>query len=81
MAKPGIPALVRAVAAAIRDLLGGSRQVTVAIGCAGAGHRSAVVADRVACLLEADGVPVVVVHRDIGKPVVARTSGGRPLCA
>lgn len=81
MATPGIPALIGAIAAAVRDLLGSSTLVSVAVGCAGGRHRSAVVADRVARLLEADGVAVAVEHRDIGKPVVARADGDRPLCA
>jgi UPF0042 nucleotide-binding protein len=72
LATPGILALVGALAAAVRDLLGVGGPVTAAIGCAGGRHRSAVVADRLAAALEADGVPVIVEHRDIGKSVVRR---------
>lgn len=78
LATPGIPALVSAVAAAVRDLLGSGGPATAAIGCAGGRHRSAAVAARVAALLEADGVAVTTVHRDIAKPVVRRDQGQRP---
>jgi UPF0042 nucleotide-binding protein len=71
LATPGIPALVRAVAAAVRDLMRGGGPVTVAIACAGGRHRPAV-ATLVAALLEASGVPVTTVHRDIEEPVVRR---------
>jgi RNase adaptor protein for sRNA GlmZ degradation len=72
LATPGVPALIRALAAAVRDLLGDGGPVTAAIGCAGGRHRSAVVAVRLATALEADGVPATTVHRDIDKPVVRR---------
>jgi UPF0042 nucleotide-binding protein len=69
---PGIPALVRAVAAAVRDLLRGGGPVTVAVGCAGGRHRAPAVATLVAALLEVSGVPVTTVHRDIAEPVARR---------
>jgi UPF0042 nucleotide-binding protein len=75
LATPGIPALVSAVTAAVRDLLGSGTLATAAIGCAGGRHRSAAVAARVAALLEADGIAVTTVHRDIAKPVVRRDPG------
>lgn len=69
---PGIPALVRAVAAAVRDLTRDGRPVTVAVGCAGGRHRAPAVATLVAALLEVSGVPVTTVHRDIEEPVIHR---------
>jgi UPF0042 nucleotide-binding protein len=78
LATPGIPALVSAVTAAARDLLGAGSPVTVAIGCAGGRHRAPAVADRVAARLEAGGVTVTAVHRDIGKPVVRRDPAAAP---
>lgn len=74
---PGIPALVRAVAAAVRDLQRDGRPVTVAVGCAGGRHRAPAVADLVAALLEVTGVAVTVVHRDIGEPVVHAAGPGQ----
>lgn len=76
LATPGVPGLVRALAAAVRDLLSDGGPVTAAIGCAGGRHRSAVVAVRLAAVLEAGGADVAVVHRDIGKPVVRRPEEG-----
>jgi RNase adaptor protein for sRNA GlmZ degradation len=78
LATPGIPALVSAVTAAVRDLLGSGSPVTAAIGCAGGRHRSPIMAARVAALLEADGVAVTIVHRDIAEPVVRRDQGQLP---
>jgi UPF0042 nucleotide-binding protein len=45
----------------------GKRFVTVAIGCTGGKHRSVAVSEQVAARLAADGVPVRVVHRDLGR--------------
>jgi RNase adaptor protein for sRNA GlmZ degradation len=72
LATPGIPALIGALRATARAYLAGGRPVTIAIGCAGGRHRSAAVARQAARQLEADGVPVTVIHRDISRPVIDR---------
>lgn len=72
MATPGIPALVSALAAAVRDLLARTGRATVAILCAGGRHRSPAVAAALAAVLERDGIDVVVEHRHITMPVVRR---------
>lgn len=46
--------------------------VTIAIGCAGGRHRSAVIADTVAGLLNHRAIPAQVIHRDLAEPVVER---------
>lgn len=43
----------------------GKRYLTIAVGCTGGRHRSVVVADEVATMLRARGVPADVRHRDV----------------
>jgi RNase adaptor protein for sRNA GlmZ degradation len=77
LATPGVPLLCDAIAATAMAYRAwpSLKPVTVAIGCAGGRHRSAVVAEDVATLLDVDGVPVTVVHRDMHRPVSRRGGG------
>jgi UPF0042 nucleotide-binding protein len=43
----------------------GKRYLTIAIGCTGGRHRSVVLADEIAAMLRAHGLPVEVRHRDL----------------
>jgi UPF0042 nucleotide-binding protein len=45
----------------------GKRYLTVAVGCTGGRHRSVVVAEEVARMLRARGLPVAVEHRDVDR--------------
>ena len=45
----------------------GKAYLTIAFGCTGGRHRSVVIAEAVADLLRARGLPPVVVHRDVEK--------------
>ena len=45
----------------------GKRYVTIAIGCTGGKHRSVAMTRALGALLEARGVPTLVVHRDLGR--------------
>lgn len=45
----------------------GKRYLTLAIGCTGGRHRSVAVAEEVARRMRDDGVPTLVVHRDLGR--------------
>jgi RNase adaptor protein for sRNA GlmZ degradation len=77
---PGVPALVRSIVLAARAFLDGPSPgpVMVAVGCVGGRHRSAVIASEVARLLEYvyGGTRAAVSHRDMGRPVIERPSGG-----
>jgi len=44
----------------------GKRQVTLAIGCTGGKHRSTAISEALAARLRARGIPVSVMHRDLG---------------
>lgn len=70
----GIRRLLRATVRQVRAYHDGpsGEVVTIATGCAGGRHRSAVVAGLLARRLRRRGLTVVVIHRDIGKPVVHR---------
>ena len=71
---PGIPALVRSIADMARAYWSAPQpgDLTIAVGCVGGRHRSVAVAIEAARLLELDGVPVTVVHRDLTRPVIER---------
>lgn len=72
---PGVGELVDATAAAVRAFLAGpsAGPVTVAVGCVGGRHRSAVVADTLRIvLLDDHDIPADVRHRDIDRPVISR---------
>lgn len=45
----------------------GKRYLTVAIGCTGGKHRSVATAEALATFLRTQGVPAIVVHRDLGR--------------
>lgn len=77
-ATPGIPELIGATAALVQAFLAGPTPgpVNVAVGCAGGRHRAATVAIELANLLEAAGVGVAVVHRDLHLPPVERDEHG-----
>jgi UPF0042 nucleotide-binding protein len=78
MSTPGVPALIDsivAVAGAFRDAPRPG-PATIAIGCVGGRHRSAVIAAEVARRLEADGAAVALAHRDMGRPVIERPAAG-----
>ncbi|MEU9888064.1 RNase adapter RapZ [Sphaerisporangium sp. NPDC051011] len=48
--------------------------VKVAVGCAGGRHRSVAMAEAIAAGFREVGVVTVVRHRDVGKPVIQRTT-------
>lgn len=74
MGTPGVRDLIAGVLMAVEAFRSGPSPapVTVAVGCAGGRHRSAVIADDLAGKLRALGVPVTLTHRDIGRPVIGR---------
>jgi UPF0042 nucleotide-binding protein len=74
MATPGVRGLTGsliALAHSFRRVPGA--QAVIAVGCAGGRHRAPAIAAEVARRLECQGVPVVLVHRDIGAPVIERS--------
>lgn len=76
-ATPGALAAVDQLAAAARALLDTAGAATgcrvdIAVGCVGGRHRSVVIADELAARLRAAGYGVVVEHRDVARPVLAR---------
>lgn len=75
LATPGIPELIAAVTALVRAYGRGPQPaaVTVAVGCAGGRHRSAVIAAEAARQLRRSGIPATVTHRDMHRPVLTRT--------
>jgi UPF0042 nucleotide-binding protein len=78
LAQPGAPEFAAAQAAAIASLVPAAttatppRVIKAAFGCAGGRHRSVVLADEVADLLNRQGIPARVCHLHIGRPVVNR---------
>jgi UPF0042 nucleotide-binding protein len=74
---PGIAALTGSLVGVAEAYLAGPSPapVTIAVGCAGGRHRSAVIADLAGKILAARGARVRVVHRDIALPVVDRPAG------
>lgn len=78
MSTPGVERLVRSITAAARAFLDGpqSGPVTIAIGCVGGRHRSAVIADETASRLRGLGIAATATHRDKHRPVIARPAGG-----
>lgn len=75
---PGIVHLLSATVAAVHAFRRGpvAGPVTVAIGCVGGRHRSAVLANEAARWLAASGALVSVTHRDMGRAVIERTASG-----
>lgn len=72
----GIPELISATTRVVEAFRAGPSAglVTVAVGCAGGRHRAATVALALFQELETTGADVSLVHRDLGKPVVERTT-------
>lgn len=70
----GIRPLLRATARSVLAFGRGpsAGPLTVAVGCVGGRHRSAVVAHCLARRLRRRGLEVELQHRDIGRPVLAR---------
>ena len=73
---PGIPALIDSIVGMARAFRAAPRPgpVTIAVGCVGGRHRSAVIAADAARRLDLEGVPVVLSHRDIERPVIERAA-------
>lgn len=73
---PGVLGLVGAIVAMAHAYRAGPQPglVRIAVGCAGGRHRSAVIAAEAAWQLELDGIPVALIHRDIGCPVISRAA-------
>lgn len=71
---PGVTRLINSIAESVSAYLRAPNRepITVAIGCVGGRHRSAVIAAEVAADLHAAGVNVTLTHRDIDKPVITR---------
>jgi RNase adaptor protein for sRNA GlmZ degradation len=74
LATPGVLALISSITEMAGAFRAGQQAgpVTIAVGCVGGRHRSAVIAAEVASRLAASGVPVTLIHRDIRRPVIAR---------
>lgn len=75
---PGIVHLLSATVAAVHAFRRGpvAGPITVAIGCVGGRHRSAVLANEAARWLAASGALISVTHRDMDRPVIDRTTDG-----
>ena len=54
----------------------GKSYLTIAFGCTGGRHRSVMMAESLATMLEAAGWPVTLVHRDLERPHIEDASGG-----
>ncbi|MFE9426215.1 ATPase [Kitasatospora sp. NPDC006697] len=80
LSTPGIRELVACTAGVVEafDLGPAGGVVLVAVGCAGGRHRAATVTMALAARLTKLGLPVVIEHRDLDKPVVERARTGTP---
>lgn len=76
MGTPGVQGLIGAIVALAHAYRRGPDRgpVTIAVGCAGGRHRSAVIATEAAWRLERQGVPADVTHRDMHRPVIERAA-------
>jgi UPF0042 nucleotide-binding protein len=74
MATPGVQGVADALIATAHALARSPQpgRAVIAIGCTGGRHRAPAIAAEVARRLEAQGVPVMLVHRDLGCPVIER---------
>ncbi len=72
---PGIRTTIEAAARFATGMAGAGLDCVIAAGCVGGRHRSVAVAVEIGRALEDRGIPVRVVHRDIDRPVIQRTSG------
>lgn len=77
LATPGAAALAERIAGTAMAYLAapGRGPVVIAVGCAGGRHRSAVIIEHAARLLNQRGVPATVTHRDLHRPVIDRAAG------
>jgi RNase adaptor protein for sRNA GlmZ degradation len=77
LATPGAAALAERITGVAMAYLAGPGRgpVIIAVGCAGGRHRSAVIADHAARLLNQRGVPATVTHRDLHRLVIDRAAG------
>jgi RNase adaptor protein for sRNA GlmZ degradation len=73
----GVPELISGILAAIHAYrqAPSPAPVTVAVGCVGGRHRSAVIAAEITRELRAAGVPATLTHRDITREVIQREGG------
>jgi UPF0042 nucleotide-binding protein len=80
MSTPGVERLICSITATAQAFLGGSQHgpVTIAVGCVGGRHRSAVIADQAASRLRDLGITATATHRDKHRPVIARPA--TPAC-
>ncbi len=70
--QPGATSFMSRYAGLLTDVVDGfsgegKQYLTVAVGCTGGKHRSVAMAERLGALLEEGGLPVRVVHRDLGR--------------
>lgn len=79
---PGIKPLLKALVAQVQAFRRGPSAgvVTVAFGCVGGRHRSAVAAHVLARRLRRRGLDVELVHRDARRPVLVRSSSLESNC-
>ncbi len=75
MNTPGVPALIDSAVAAVNAFRAAPAPgpVTVAVGCVGGRHRSAVIAAEITSRL---GAAATLPHRDITRPVIERSTTG-----
>jgi UPF0042 nucleotide-binding protein len=78
MSTPGVKALIDSIVAMVRAFRDApqSGPVTIAVGCVGGRHRSAVIAAQAARRLADAGIPVTLTHRDLHLPVIERPACG-----
>lgn len=75
LSQPGARLFASNLALTVFELWADTRaDVTVAVGCRGGRHRSVVLANAIGGIVAGYGGYVSVDHRDIDKPVLARTS-------
>lgn len=74
LATPGARNLIGHATAMAFDLINdvAGQPVTVAVGCVGGRHRSVALAEEIATELRAEGLAVVIDHRDVDQPVIQR---------
>jgi len=72
----GIPELIQALTYAVLAFRFSQAPVTLAVGCVGGRHRSAVVATILGQRLRREGIPVNLIHRDMHRPVIKRPAEG-----
>lgn len=78
LSTPGAAKVISSLAGLSLALTSGpdDTEVSLAVGCAGGRHRSAVIAEEVARMLTSAGIRARAVHRDMHLPVVSRRAPG-----